>query len=88
VQGDGLLEGITRQIVERTGIAPGPTEIFPARFVKRQFHFCQCVVVADGTGSYDLVFALYDRSEEAQPRCVGHYRWAMLLTAHSNRRTP
>jgi hypothetical protein len=80
-RGDEILTDFTSQVLERTGIAPcSPTNVLPARLVQQQFRFCQCVVVGEGTGSYDLVFALYDRDEEAQPRLICHYRWAMQLT--------
>lgn len=84
--GDEILTDCTSQIEERAGIVPqSPTDV---RLVQKQFQFYQCVVASHGTGSYDLVFALYDRDEEGQPSLTDHYRWAMQLTAHSNRREP
>ena len=88
-RGDKVLTGFTSQTLERIGIVPpSHTNVLPARLVQRWFRFCQCVVAGDGTGSYDLVFALYDRNEEGQPLLTGHYRWAIQLTAQSNRRKP
>jgi hypothetical protein len=88
VGGDEILASFTSQIVEQTRIAPGPKQVLPARFVRKELQLCQCVVAGDGTGRYELIFALYDCGEEAQLRRVGDYRWAMRLTAESNRRTP
>jgi len=79
--GDEILKDVTSQIVERVSIAPNSqTEVLPARLVQKQFRFCECVVASEGTGSYDLVFALYDHDEEAKSSLIGHYRWAMQLT--------
>lgn len=81
--GDEILKDFASQTFERTGIAPhSDTEVLPARLVQQQFRLSQCLVVCDGTGSYDLVVALYDRNEEAQPRLIGRYRWAIQLTAN------
>lgn len=86
-EGDEILTGCSNQTLERTAIAfHSLAEALPARLVQKQFQLYRCVVADNGTGSYDLVFALYDRNEEGQPRLTGHYRWAMQLTAHSNRR--
>jgi hypothetical protein len=88
VAGDEILQGCTNHIVKRECIAPGQHEALRVRLVRRQFLLCQSVVAGSGTGSYEMVFALYDHGEEAQLRQVGQYRWAMQLTAQSNRRTP
>jgi len=85
--GDEILADCASQSVQWAGIAPeSPTNVLPAQIIERRFHFFQCSIAGNGTGSYDLVFAVYGRSEDAQPRWVSHYRWAMRLTAQSNRR--
>ncbi len=87
--GDDILKDFKSQILEATVIAPhSQTDVLPARLVKKRFQFYHCIIANYGTGSYDLVFALYDRNEEGQPRLISHYRWAIQLTAHSNRREP
>jgi hypothetical protein len=85
--GDEILRDCANRIEERTAILPGTLP--PALATElpiRQFQFFQCVVDGEGTGSYDLVFALYEPAEGEPPRLVGQYRWAMRLTPYSNRR--
>ncbi len=85
--GDEILTSFTNQTLKQTVIAPQSlTDVLPARNIQKQFRFCQCVVNSEGTGIYDLVFALFDRNEDGQPQLIGHYRWAMQLTANFNRR--
>jgi nematocidal protein AidA len=87
--GGEILTNFKYQAVDQTTIVTqSPADVLPARLVQKQFQFYQCVAASHGTGSYDLVFALYDRNEEGQPSLTDHYRWAMQLTAHSNRREP
>jgi hypothetical protein len=86
-RGDEILGDFTIQTVEREAIAPeSVTNVLPARIIKRQFRFGQGVVAGEGTGSYDLAFALYDRGEESQPPSVSHYQWALQLTVQLRRR--
>jgi len=82
-EGDEILKDFAQQTFERTGVAPhSNTDVLPARLVQQQFRLSRCLVVCGGTGRYDLVVALYDRNEEAQPRLIGRYRWAIQLTAN------
>lgn len=84
--GDEVLRDCACQVVERMAIAPAsPARILPVRLIPRKFHFCECAIAGDGTGSYDLVFALYERIEEARLRLISHYRWAIRLTVLGRR---
>lgn len=79
--GDEVLEGFECVTQQRTGIAPASvTSVLPARLVPRRFWFRQSEVAREGTGSYHLVFALYDRDEQGRPRFAGHYQWDPRLT--------
>ncbi len=86
-EGNEILTRCSNQTQERAAVVPHSlTEALPAGLAQKQFRLYQCVVADNGTGIYDLVFALYERNEEGQPHLSGHYRWAMQLTLHSNRR--
>jgi len=78
-EGDEILGDCAIQVVEREAIAPD-SDALSTHLFTRQFEFFECTVGGDGTGSYDLIFALYDQDEDAQPRLVSHYRWALRLT--------
>ncbi len=52
----------------------------PAKSVEQDFWFWQCTVVGEGTQTFSLILALYDRDEAGQPRFAGLYRWDLQLT--------
>ena len=52
----------------------------PAQGAVREFRFWQYAVPGEGTQSYSLHLALYDRGEDGQPRFAGLYRWDLQLT--------
>lgn len=80
-RGDRVLDRFALMIEERTTIAPASaTSVLPARTVQRQFQFCECDVVREGTECIDLIFAIYDRDERGQPRRLGRYRSEPRLT--------
>ncbi len=60
----------------------------PARGADREFWFWQYAVPGEGTQSYSLHLALYDRDEDGQPRFAGLYRWDLKLTVQSSPPSP
>jgi hypothetical protein len=65
----------------RTGITPAAqAHEQPEQGADREFWFWQYAVPREGTQSYSLHLALYDRDEDGQPRFAGLYRWDLQLT--------
>jgi hypothetical protein len=79
--GEEVLVGFESVTEERMGLAPASaTSVLPAQLVPQQFGFYQCETARGGSGSYQLVLALYTRDEDGQPRLAGLYPWEPRIT--------
>lgn len=79
--GEEILVGFKSVAEERMGLAPASgTSVLPARLVPQRFWFYQCEAARGGSGSYQLVLALYTRDEDGQPRFAGLYQWEPRIT--------